>query len=274
MGLRSDDRNDVANPFFSSLLRGIEDVAHNEQCLVLAGSTDGEPERERQLLDALVSRRVDGLIVVPTSADTSSLQSELRRGTPIVFLDLEPAELTVDLVRSDHFGGAVEATRHLLAHGHQDIALFGDAGSVFSASQRVEGFRHALAEAGLSPAPERIVTGHHTSAEWADIVEVHLTGPKPPTALFTAQNFITIGAATTLHRLGLEHRVAHVGFDDVELADALSPGITVVPQDASELGRRAAELLFTRIAGSTAPPYKIIISRPLIERGSGEIRRA
>ena len=106
---------DVANPFFSSILRGIEEVARTHDTLVLAGSTDGAVAREDQLIEAFVSRRVDGLIIVPSGTGAGALQGELDRGTPVVFLDLEPSDSAVDLVRSDHRGGAELATRHLLA---------------------------------------------------------------------------------------------------------------------------------------------------------------
>jgi LacI family transcriptional regulator len=93
----------------------------------------------------------------------------------------------------------------------------------------------------------------------------------PPTALFTAQNLVTIGAVRTIHRMGLQHRIAHVGFDDVPLADVVEPGLTVVAQDASALGRNAAELLFSRLDGHAGPGRRVVLPTALIARGSGEI---
>ena len=261
---------DVANPFFSSILRCIEEVARHHGYLVLAGSSDGLQEREDQLVEAFVARRVDGLIVVSSGSGNGPLRHELERHTPLVFLDLEPADLTVDLVRSDHYGGAVLATRHLLAHGHRDIAFFGDLPSVFSAGLRLDGYRAAMAEAGVPVDEHRVVHGRHGSDVWRQVILDHLAGERP-TALFTAQNFITVGATRALHELGLHEAIAHVGFDDVELADVVQPGITVVPQQPLELGRRAAERLFARIAGLDALPTREVIESPLILRGSGEI---
>jgi LacI family transcriptional regulator len=100
-----------------------------------------------------------------------------------------------------------------------------------------------------------------------------LSLPDPPTAIFTGQNLITIGAARALRQLGLEHRVALVGFDDIDLADAINPGLTVVAQEPSELGRAAATLLFARIAGDDSPPRLVTEPTRLIVRGSGEIPR-
>lgn len=262
---------DVGNPFFSSILRGIEEVARAEDCLVLAGSTDGLVDREDQLVAAFVARRVDGLIVVPSGTGDGALGAELLRGTPIVFLDLEIGTATVDVVRSDHYGGAYAATAHLLAHGHRDIAFFGDDPRIFSASLRLDGFRAALADAGVTVPDSRVVTGHFTTAVWDDTISRYLGRPDLPTAMFTAQNFVTIGGASALHRRGLQHRVAQVGFDDVDLAEVVHPGLTVVPQHPGELGRRAAELLFRRIDGSDEPVQHVVLASPIIERGSGEI---
>lgn len=263
---------DVANPFFSSILRGIEEVARGHDTLVLAGSTDGLVAREDQLVEAFISRRVDGLIVVPSGSGVGALRTEIERGTPVVFLDLEPNDLAVDLVRSDHRGGALTATRHLLAHGHTDVAFIGDDPTIFSAGHRLDGFLAAMAEAGITVPTHRIVTGRHSSETWRTIVADHLRRPTPPTAIFTAQNFITVGAAHALHDLGLHWTVAHIGFDDIELADIIQPGISVVPQRPRELGHLAAEQLFRRIDGDRSEPIRDIIDSPVIARGSGEIR--
>jgi LacI family transcriptional regulator len=262
---------DVANPFFSSILRGIEEVARSHDTLVLAGSTDGLVDRENQLVEAFISRRVDGLVVVPSGAGVGALKTELDRGTPVVFLDLEPSDVVVDLVRSDHRGGAAMATRHLLDHGHTDIAFIGDDPTIFSAGCRLDGFLEAMSQAGFTVPTHRIITGRHSSETWRTIVADHLRRPNPPTAIFTAQNFITVGAAHALHDLDLHRRVAHIGFDDIELADIVEPGISVVPQQPRELGRRAAEQLFRRIHGDRSEPIRDIIESPVIVRGSGEI---
>lgn len=262
---------DVANPFFSAILRGIEEVARHHGCLVLSGSTDGEPGRERQLVDAFLDRRVDGLVLVSSDPTSGQLAAEIDRGTPMVFLDLAPGSADVDLVRTDHTGGARAATEHLLAHGHRDIAFLGDDVSIFSARCRLDGYRAAVHEAGLPVRANRVVTAHHGAEQWtAEVVRV-LSGRSRPTALFTAQNFVTIGAVRALHQLDLHHDVALVGFDDVELADLVEPGISVVPQVPSELGRRAAERLFERLQGGDAPPVHDILPTQVIARGSGEI---
>lgn len=263
---------DVANPFFSSVMRGIEDVTRAHGVLMLAASTDGDQEREDQVVQAFVARRVDGLIVVSSGSAAGPLAAELDRGTPIVFLDLEPERLRGDLVRSDHHGGAMRATEHLIAHGHRDIAFFGDDLGIFSARLRLEGYREAMAAAGLTVDEDRIVTGSHDIDSWRHITIDYLRRPDPPTALFTAQNLVSLGAVGALHELGLEERIAMVGFDDIALADAIRPAVSTVPQNPRELGRIAAVQLLQRIGGSAAPTARHVMTADVVARGSGEIR--
>jgi LacI family transcriptional regulator len=263
---------DIANPFFSSILRGIEEVARARDCLVLAGSTDGSTKRERRLVERFIDRRVDGMIVVPSSEGDSLLQSEIERGSPVVLLDLEiETGRPVDLVRSDHYGGARTATEHLLHGGHREIAYMGDDLQIMSARHRLAGFRDAMTAAGVEVPTHRVITGTHTDTEWCDAAISFFRSDPEVTAVFTAQNFVTSGAVTALHQLGLQHSIALVGFDDVNFADIIDPAITVVPQDPKDLGEKAAQLLFGRIDGNRQPGTRLIVDRPLIERGSGEI---
>jgi LacI family transcriptional regulator len=278
--LRSADRlsasiglvfEDVSNPFFSAIHRGVEDVARTRSVLTFAGSSDEQPDRERELTEALIARRVDGLIVVPASDNHSYLEREVVAGIALVFVDRPPRFLDADTVLSDNVGGARTAVSHLVAAGHRRIAFLGDQPEIFTAAERLKGYREALAEHGIREDPALI---HHPAFRASDVDETTralLDGADPPTALFTAQNLITISATRTLHQLGVQHAVALVGFDDVPLADVLQPGVTVVAQDPYGIGRQAAELVFSRLDGYAGPARRVILSTPLISRGSGEI---
>jgi LacI family transcriptional regulator len=263
---------DVSNPFFSSILRGIEEVARKHDYLVLSGSTDGDPARQDQLISAFVSRRVDGMIVVPAGDQLGPLETELKRGTPTVLVDLDVASAKVDLLRSDHEGGARAATEHLLRHGHRDIAFFGSPARIFSARLRQNGFRAAMTAAGLAIPDHRVVTGYHSPDEWHALIADYLIETPRPTAIVTAQNFISLGALYALHQLDLHETIAQVGFDDLDLGPLVSPGLSVVPQSPLLIGRRSAELLFRRLGGLVDAPIQEVLSSKLIERGSGEIR--
>lgn len=264
---------DIANPFMASVHRAFEAVASDHGCLILSGTSLEQPARHDELIEAFSGRRVDGLAIVPVSGPdeppSAALEAELRRGTPTVFIDREPG-FDADVVRSDHRGGAELATKHLLDHGHRRIAFLGSREHVHSVMERRAGFEAVMAEAGAEPAA--IITGVRTADESTQAVHRLLDGSSDtrPTAIFSAQNGLTLGAVRALHALDLQFETAVVGFDELELADLTNPGITTVPQNAAEVGRRAGNLLFSRLDGRTAP-VREIVPVELVPRGSGEI---
>ncbi|WP_435875730.1 LacI family DNA-binding transcriptional regulator [Nonomuraea jabiensis] len=256
---------DVADPFYSGLSRAVEDVVIEHGWLLLSGSSSEEPLRERELVETFCARRVDGLIVVPAGDDHTYLRPELEAGTPVVFADRPPgAGIDVDTVLADNLGGAGEAIRHLMGHGHRRIAFLGDDPGIFTAAERLNGYRQALG--GLFD--QRLVSMRPPSLEGvrADLARMFALDD-PPSALFTGNGRYTV---TTLRALA-GRRVALVGFDDFELADLLTPGVSVVAQDPAWMGRVAAELLFRRLRGDAGPPEHIELPVRLIARGSGEL---
>lgn len=262
----------VGNPFSSALHRAIEDVARQHTTLVLASSSDEDPRRAEETMHALVSHRVDGLIVVPTIRDLASLRRVRRLGRPIVFVDRPTPLDDANSVVVDNDVGARRAVVHLAEHGHRRIAFLGDVGSIWTASERRRGYVEGLAAVGLR-LDERLV---HTDIHSIDVAEQAvrklLDSAEPPSALFTGQNLITIGAIRALQALNLQHTIALVGFDDFPLADLLSPAVSVIAQDPAMIGRTAASMLFARINGDKHPPQQVIVPTRIIPRGSGEIR--
>ena len=262
---------DVANPFSAAVQRAVENEADRRGVVVYSASLDEDPARERALTKAFGARHVDGLLLVPAGDDQSHLAAELRAGTAIVCLDREANNLPVDSVTATNEIGAAEGVRHLAAAGHRRIAFIGDRRTIATARQRHAGYREALRGCGLPLDPALVVQDVRDTPAADGAVTALLGRPDPPTALFTAQNLVTLGAVRALRRMGLEHTVALVGFDDFLLADLLSPAVTVVAQDPAAIGRTAAELLFARIDGDTGPAQCRLVPTTLIRRGSGEI---
>jgi LacI family transcriptional regulator len=130
-----------------------------------------------------------------------------------------------------------------------------------------------MSSAGAPAFPDLVRRGVRTKDAATEAVLALLDAPEPPTAIFAAQNLITMGAVRALQLHGLQHSVALVGFDDFSMADALDPGITVVAQDPREIGRRAAQLAFARIEAPELPTATHVVPSVLVIRGSGEIPR-
>jgi LacI family transcriptional regulator len=262
---------DVSNPFFGSVHRGVEDVARERGVLTLVGSSDEEPERERELADAFMARGVDGLIVASAVSDNAYLLRERAAGLALAFVDRPPRFIDADAVVSDNLGGARAAVEHLIARGHRRIGFLGDRLEVYTAGERFRGYRDALANHDLPLDPELVRHPRFRGVDAYQTTRELLDGKDPPTALFAGQNLISMGAVRAVHAAGLQHEVAIVSFDDIPFADVVEPGVTVVAQDPHALGRSAADLLFARLDGHEGPTQQIVVPTRLIERGSGEL---
>jgi LacI family transcriptional regulator len=280
MTLRRSDRlsasigiiiEDVSNPFFAAVQRGVEEVARERGVITFASSSDDDSLRERELADTLSARGVDGLVIAPSGGDQSYLARERDSGVALVFVDRPPRFFDGDSVVSDNFGGARAGVAHLIASGHRRIGFLGDRQAIHTASERLRGFRQALADHGIAVAPELERLDLATSASAVDATRELVGSPQPPTALFTGQNLITIGAIHALRAMGRENDVALVGFDDIPMGDALQPAVSVVAQEPLTSGRQAAELLFSRVDGYAGPARTVVVPTKLIERGSGEL---
>jgi LacI family transcriptional regulator len=262
---------DVANPFFSAVHRGVEDVARARGVLTLAGSSDELPEREHELAQAFGARGVDGLVIVPASRDHSYLLRDQAAGVALVFVDRPASFIDADAVLADNAGGARRAVAHLVSAGHRRIGFLGDRPALYTSSERLRGYRDALVRHGIAEDPAIVRHPLPPAANAYEATREIVLGPNPPTALFTSQNLITMEAVRALHDLGLQRSMALVGFDDVPLSDVVEPGLTVVAQDPVGLGRSAAELLFSRLDGYEGESRRVVLEPELIARGSGEL---
>jgi len=260
----------VDNPFSALINRAVESVAYLRDTAVLAASSDNDPERERIMVDAFARRRVDGLILNTVTEDQGYLQAEREQGTPLVFVDRPPTGLVADAVITNNYEAAIDATQHLVSHGHRHIAHVGDESATSTAWARLRGFSDAVAQAGLTNT-SRQVNGLRSEHESYAAVHGLMQLDNPPTAVFTSHYLLTLGAIRALHDLQLEERTALIGFDDIVLADLVRPAITVMAQDPTRLGTLAAERIFARLDGDTSPVQTVVVPAKLIARGSGEI---
>jgi LacI family transcriptional regulator len=261
---------DVGNPFYSVVAQAVEDAARLRGLLLITASAREDPDREYELVTALRRRRVDAMLVVPIADDHRYL---LRNDDHVstVFLDRPPRKIEADTVLADNRAGARRATEHLLAHGHERIAVLGDDAGLYTARERVVGYREALSARGLTDQGLLRMGNHDAAAAEAAVASLlELEADERPTAILAANNRNTVGAVRAIARLDGDDRIALVGFDDFELADVL--GITVMRSDPALMGLRAAELAFARLDGDDRPPQQLTIPTELVVRGSGELR--
>jgi LacI family transcriptional regulator len=272
--------DDVSDPFFAALQRGVQDAAHERAALTFAASSDTSPGRERELVAGLAARGVEGLIVAPAATDERHLRREVEAGLSVVFVDRPPRWLEADAVLSDNVGGARAAVEHLAAAGHRRVAFLGDREWLHTATERLRGYRQGLAAAGLG-ADKRLARLGIASREAArDAALTLLQAPEPPTAILAGHRLSTLGALDAIRALdsgsaaangngngsgphkGPAPRVDVVAFDDVALASAV--GIAVVAQDPRTMGRAAGRMLFGRLDGQDGRPRRLVVPTRLL----------
>jgi LacI family transcriptional regulator len=269
----------LTNPFFAEIMRGVEDEARKSGYSVIFCDSNEDPELEREHLNTLYARRVDGVLL--SSCNAQPLEGRLvKQRFPLVFVDRTPPGFTGAAVVSDNLGASREATRHLIGLGHTRIAIITGPLDISICEKRLEGFRRALQEANL-PLPDQYLKGGDFRSQsgyrgGGELMRL----PNPPTAIFCCSMTMTLGLMRALAELDIPcpERVSVLGFDDFEWVASFRPQLTAVAQPTYEMGKLATEMLVRkmqqkdgeaedskeqvivlpnelRIRESTAPPY-------------------
>ncbi len=262
---------DIENPFFAAAARGLADVLEEAGYTILLANSDEDLEREARLVEAFRARRVDGLVVAPSVGTlTPHLTDLVAAGVPLVLFDRPVRGLKVDVVMVDNKQGARTAVEHLLALGHRRIGLVSDSPEISTSAERIEGYRAALRAAGLAVDDRFISVTGSTRADGYRGAQALLQQRRRPSAIFTANNMMSVGTLLALRDLGLRipEDVALVGFDDLDWTTLIEPALTVVRQPVQELGRRAGERLVARLRGDPTAPKRIRLPTEFVVRGS------
>jgi LacI family transcriptional regulator len=258
---------DISDPFFAALTHAVETVARARGSAVIVTSLGNDEAGERAGLEALLGRRLAGLIATPTSHDQSYLQPWLSR-TAVVFVDRPPRGIKADSVLEDDVGGAREATAHLLGHGHRRVAFIGDTLEIATTARRLKGYREALTEGGVPLDPGLVVLEADTGRTSGELTRQLLEAADPPTAVFSSNARCSLGIVPALQSIDRSD-VALISFGDFPLAGALRPPLTVVDQDPTRVGHVAAIRVFERLdQPERRLKRQIVLPVALVLRGS------
>jgi LacI family transcriptional regulator len=276
-GLRSKRTNtlalvvtDITNPYFTSMARGVEDVAGASNYAVIYCNTDESETKEEKYANILAQRQVDGVLLVPACGNAKIINFLESNNISVVVLDRRVSGVNTDFVRADSENGANRLIKLLIGLGHERIAVITGPKKVSTAVDRVKGYRQALVDAGLKE-NELVYYGSFTQQSGYDFTKQAMLQSPRPTAIFAANNFILIGVVKALRELQLKvpEDISVVGFDDFPESMLVKPFFTAVLQPAYEMGRLAAELLLKRISGELSGEcQKIILPTEIIERES------
>lgn len=267
--------SDIENPFFTSLVRGVEDVAQPAGYSVVLCNSDEDPAKEAAYVAAVLSEQMAGVIISPSDR-AENLTHLHESGTPMVLIDRKVDGLRVDSVLVDNEHGSAEATRHLIAGRYEHIACITGPRKVSTASGRLSGYRRALREAGIPFDRELVRHADFREAGGFAAMRSLLDGRPAPGAVFVANNLMAVGALECLAARGLRvpEDIGIVGFDDIPWADLVRPSLTTVVQPTYELGRTAALLLLDRISSPTRAPSLVTLPTELRVRDSSAPRLA
>lgn len=257
---------DIANPFFSEVIRGIEQVAHESGYSVLLGETQGSLVREQAYADMVAARQADGIITMSPRVPTIPIPGR----APVVNACEYVKDRQVSSVYVDNVAAAAGAVDYLLMLGHREIAFIAGPPSSPICVDREHGFRQALQRAKIAPDPALVVSGDFSIEAGERAIELLLSQGQSFSAVFCSNDEMAIGAMRALgaHGLRVPEDVSVVGFDDIRFARYTSPALTTVAQPKNALGREAMAMLIELLADPEVPPRKRVLSADLVVRGS------
>jgi LacI family transcriptional regulator len=243
---------DVANPFFTLIVRGAEDVARRAGLRVILCDTRADLTIEREVIEEMIAHRVDGILIAPVNdRSRDHLRRLTRFDVPFVLIDRTIPGVDADAVLGDSAGGAERLVEHLVSLGHRRIGLVVEGDDVSTARDRRRGYDAALTAAGIPLDPDLVVEGSTDPAGGLEGMRRLLMLDDRPTAVFTVNGLVALGAIEAIRAAGLEvpDDVALVCFDDIEYASRLYPFLTVMEQPAETFGTLGTQLLVQRIEG-------------------------
>lgn len=239
--------SNIADPFFSEILFGIEELAQVKGYSLFIASSQHDPLRERKIVQTMMEQRTDGIIVCSSSISAEQGRQLLDHGYPVVVINNQAADSFHYSIYHDDIDGSQQITRHLIGLGHQRIAYVSNARSGRTDHDRLAGFRSAMAGANLPVPEEYIFTAQNGEARNGFEAMQHLLQISPrPTAVFCFNDLLAIGAlnACSLAGVSVPDQVSIAGFDNISYSEFTTPSITTFDQPKRSIGREAAQLLF------------------------------
>lgn len=261
---------DVANPFFSDLVRGVEHVAYAQGYNVFLCNTEEDPQRELTVLESLEEKRIDGLVLCSSRLDEDQLQAALARHRSVVLVNRRLESGSVCSVIVDDETGGWLATRHLLRTGHRAIAFLAGPPNSHSGRLRTKGYHAALEEMGVSLLPDWVYPCHPGVAGGQRATHDLLAAHPEATGLFCYNDLVAVGALQACAELGrtVPDDLAIVGYDDILLSALVTPALTTCQVPRYDLGGQAVQLLLEQIEGCSQDSDEIVLQPELVVRAS------
>ena len=261
---------DITNPFFPDIIRGAEDTAFERGYFLLTANTNEQTSRERRIVAALRAYRVDGILLASSADarghDATHIAEAVSAGIAVVCLDRTVPDVPTDAVLLDNIGGARDCVLHLIEKGHRRIGIITGSLHVQTGSERLLGYKRALARAGI-PVDKQLIAEGDFHFESGRLRAEELLKLKPrPSAIFSCNGLMAAGAVATFERLGVRYPddVALATFDDIAVDASFHAHLTAVIQPSYDMGKRAASILIDRIEGKLGEDPVLVRVRPTL----------
>ncbi len=261
---------DIANPFFGDLTRAFEDAILDAGYSTIICNSDGDEEKEAGYLDVLLSKKVDGLVLIGDSQPSEGLSRAVEQGPPTIAVDRDLDDRSVSQVVIDNDGGGLLAGRHLLDLGHRDIGVVAGPDGLGTTAKRLKGFTRALGEAGIDIREDRVFRGDYRATGGRAAMDDWVRSGDLPTAVFAENDLMAIGVLSAAHSagIGVPSEISVVGFDGIPFGADLSPALTTVAQPTAEIASAAVAMLLERLRDQETPPSRTVFSVSLVVRES------
>jgi len=240
---------DISNLFFAEISRKIEDKGFEFGYSVILCNTDDDLEKEKRYIDVLLEKQVDGIIFISAGEAKENILKQMEMDIPIVVADRDIPSLTSDVVLIDNHEGGYEATNYLITLNHKRIACITGPSLVTPSALRVEGYKHALKDAGIPINESLICQGDFRYESGENCMRNLLKNPEPPTAVFVCNDMMALGAFRAIHECGMKipDNISVVGFDNIPLSQTAYPALTTMAQPIAEMANISVDLLVERI---------------------------
>jgi LacI family transcriptional regulator len=248
------------NSFLLAVVAGVEQHLQKHGIGVLVGTSHSDVRGPGDAVDALLAKRVDGIVAVPTRPDIDALRRADERGVPVVTVDHTFPGLDSDHVQLDNIAAGAMAAYHLADHGHRQIAVIGGDGRIPSVGERRDGFVTALASRGIPLGADRLSENELHMEAGRQAMHRILNSSDRPTAVFAVNYDLSVGALIALNESGLTvpDDVSLLGFDLDVVARVTRPRTTTILQPMLTLGEKAADLMLDRIRGEAHAPCRFV----------------
>jgi len=269
----------IMNPFYSSVLFGIEEIARQNNFTVIACNSLHDPLLEDEYIRTILEKQIKGVVISSISSDKSQFKSMIKAGVHVIAIDQKIEEDQISQIEFDYQKGGHLATKHLQSKGHTRIGYVTSKVDRPSRKSILSGYMEAMKLEGLEPLVEEskadFVDNALSEFDTGKMLTARLLGrPVPPTAIFACNDMMAFGVIRELseRNIRVPQDISVIGFDGIDLGQMINPQLTTIKQPDYEMGKLACKMLLDKMNGADVPAYDIILQPELLERGSVEPR--